>query len=97
MLKLYVLKSKFLYIEFGPEVSFLASQKNKDKDTYLGDMSKIDVGLNLGGGINFGSNDQFELGARLNYGLTKVYPDYDYPEYKRNYNIGGEVTLMYFF
>ncbi|MDR2147274.1 MAG: PorT family protein [Tannerella sp.] len=95
MFKLYLLESRLLFVELGPEVSFLTSQKNKDKDTYLGDINKMDIGLNLGGGVNFGAKDQLELGARLNYGLSKVYPDYDWD--KRNYNIGGEVTLTYFF
>jgi hypothetical protein len=95
MLKGYLFKSRLLFLELGPEVSFLVSQKNKDKDTYLGDVNKFDIGINLGGGVSFGSKNQFELGARLNYGLAKVYPDYDYE--KRNYNIGGQVTLTYFF
>ncbi|MDR3220356.1 MAG: PorT family protein [Dysgonamonadaceae bacterium] len=95
MLKGYFFKNRLFFLELGPEVGFLVSQKNKDKDAYLGDINKFDVGINLGGGINFGSNNQFELGARLNYGLVEVYPDYDYD--KKNYNLGGQVTLTYFF
>jgi hypothetical protein len=95
MFKLYLLDSRLLFVELGPEASFLVSQKNKEGDAYLGDISKFDLGINLGGGINFGSEDQFEIGARLNYGLTKVYPDAN--SGSRNYNIGGQVTLSYFF
>ena len=91
MFKLYPLKNKLLFVELGPKLSYMINQKNKEKD--YPKLNKFDIGLCLGGGVNLGRNDNFELGARLNYGLLDVYPDVD----KRNYNIGGAITLTYLF
>ena len=91
MIKVYPLKNKLLFVELGPKLSYMISQKNKDKD--YAKPNKFDIGLCLGGGVNLGRNDNFEIGARLNYGLLDMYPDID----KRNFNIGGAITLTYLF
>jgi hypothetical protein len=90
MLKSYLFND-VLFVEFGPEINFIVTQKNKNID--LAEVNRQDFGLNLGGGMRFGSEKQMELGARLNYGLSRVYPDIG----TKNHNIGGLLALTYFF
>jgi hypothetical protein len=82
---------KLFYIEIGPRVSYLIHQENED--TGYGEAEKWDVGLCVGGGINIGGNNKFELGLRINWGLTNTYPDAP----KKNNNNNLALTLAYFF
>jgi hypothetical protein len=91
LIKGYFTKDRFLFVELGPKFSYLINHKNKDKD--LSESNKFDLGLCLGGGISLGSKNNFDIGARLNYGLLDIYPDTK----QRNFNIGGTIMLTYLF
>ena len=91
MFKGYFAKNQIMFLEFGPEISFLIYHKNKDTD--LGKARKFDFGLGIGGGASLGKNNNFEIGARLNLGALDTYRDVEW----RNFNIRGAVTLAYIF
>ena len=71
-----------LYIEAGPEISYLLSSKDKfngNEDYYgetidnMEDMKKIDFGLGLGLGYNI--TNEFGVNARYVQGLLDVYKE----------------------
>ena len=89
LVKGYFCKKERLFVELGPKLSYMFYHKNKDID--LGKPKKIDFGLCLGGGVNFGKDKNLELGARLNWGLVDMYPTVA----RKNNNICGAVTFTY--
>jgi len=91
LIKGYFMNNKRLFIEFGPKLSYMINHKNEDKDLF--ESNKFDFGLCLGGGVSLGSYNNFEIGARLNYGLTDIYPDTK----SNNNNISGAVIFTYIF
>ena len=91
LFKRYFWENKLIFVELGPKLSYMINHKNKDKD--LAESKKFDIGLCLGGGVNLGTNNNFEIGARLNYGLVDIFPDIE----KKNNNVSGTISLTYLF
>ena len=91
MFKGYFAENQIMFLEFGPELSYLIYHKNKAID--LGEVRKFDFSLGIGGGASFGKNNNFEIGARLNLGLLDSYREVEW----NNFNIRGAVTLAYIF
>jgi len=91
MFKLYLINDNLLFVEFGPKPSLRVNYKNRSKD--LSKPEKFDFGLCLGGGVSLGFDNNYEIGARLNYGLMDIYPDTK----KNNLNISGAVAFTYIF
>ena len=90
LLKGYFGGQERLFLELGPKLSYMINSKNKELD--FGDYNKYDFGLCLGGGLNLGRNNNFEIGARIYMGLIDIYP---YLKHK-NINVAGSVTFAYF-
>ena len=70
-----------LYLEFGPQLSFLLAANNKndgDKIEVDGDFKKVDLGLGFGAGIM--ATRSLGIYARYNLGLTDIYKIYE-PDY----------------
>ena len=65
------------FIEAGPQLGYLISQKNKllDKKWY-GGVSKLDILAGVGGGISF--LRKHEIGVRYNFGLNDIYKNNNY-------------------
>ncbi|MCT6869976.1 porin family protein [Apibacter sp.] len=65
------------FIEAGPQLGYLISQKNKllDKKWY-GGVSKLDISAGVGGGISF--LRKHEIGVRYNFGLNDIYKNNNY-------------------
>ena len=65
------------FIEAGPQLGYLISQKNKllDKKWY-GGVSKLDISAGGGGGISF--LRKHEIGVRYNFGLNDIYKNNNY-------------------
>ena len=91
LLKGYFGNNNLLFAELGSKLSYMINHKNKEID--LGELNKYDFGLCLGGGINPGRNDNFEIGARLCLGLIDIYPGVN----AKNNNISGVVIFTYLF
>ena len=69
MCKFYLYKNSLAF-EAGPQVGFLVSAKNSEKNTIIRDANKVDFGL--GAGLNYELKSGVFFQGRYNLGLTNT-------------------------
>jgi hypothetical protein len=86
---------KQLYLEFGPQLGFLASANLKGTDGYRvnvsRDYNKTDVGLNLGIGVN--ATRRLGFNFRYCIGLSDITPNDNYTYSNRVAQLGASYRL----
>jgi hypothetical protein len=90
------------FLELGPQFSYLLMDNTTNKDKSKLDFPQDDVTTNkfdiaAVAGLGFSFQRKWELGARMSYGFSDVYPEYESVDKRKNRTSSTSIYLNYIF